>query len=269
MTGTRNLKYEQNFFGACNCMFTVIYALILRETVTLYGDRKLGYLWVVIQTIFNISLFACLRYILGASNIGGLPTIYFLLIGFTCWNIFDECIVKCLKAVSANSSLLEFPHVHPLDVLLARCTLIAATHIFTATVIILGGLAFGLDFEITHFDDFTILLLFTFILGFSSAIFFASLNEFYPSVGKAIPFILRGMFFVSGIFFSISKFPSRWKQYLELNPVLNIIEGMRMSVSHTFSYTFNNHYCYIGFICASLLCLGLLLEQASHRRFEL
>ena len=34
MTGTRNLKYEQNFFGACNCMFTVIYALILRETVT-------------------------------------------------------------------------------------------------------------------------------------------------------------------------------------------------------------------------------------------
>ena len=83
MNNRQNLKYEQNFWGACQCMLTVIYALILRETVTLYGDRKLGYLWVIIQTMFNISIFACLRYFLGATNMGGLPTIYFLLIGFT------------------------------------------------------------------------------------------------------------------------------------------------------------------------------------------
>lgn len=269
MNNRQNLKYKQNFWGACQCMFTVIYALILRETVTLYGDRKLGYLWVIIQTMFNISIFACLRYFLGATNMGGLPTIYFLLIGFTCWNIFDECIVKCLKAVSANSSLLEFPHVHPIDVLLARCLLIVATHVSTAVIIIIGGMFCGVDFEITHFDDFTILLLLTIILSFSSAIFFASLNVYYQSVGKFLPFIMRGLFFVSGVFFSIGKFPSSWKQYLKLNPILNIIEGMRNAVSHTFCNTFNSNYFYISFISITLLCFGLLLEKASHRRFEL
>ena len=250
-------------------MITVIYALILRETVTLYGDRKLGYLWVIIQTMFNISIFACLRYLLGATNMGGLPTIYFLLIGFTCWNIFNECIVKCLKAVSSNSSLLEFPHVHPLDVLLARCLLILTTHISTAVIIIIVGIFCGLNFEITHHDDLSILLLLTIFLSFSSAIFFASLNVFCSAVGKFLPFVMRGLFFVSGVFFSIGKFPSSLKQYLEFNPILNIIEGMRTAVSHSFSNTFNTHYFYIIFVSLALLCLGLLLEQASHRRFEL
>lgn len=269
MKNCNNLKFGQSTLGACICMSTVIYALILRETVTLYGDRKLGYLWVIIQTLFNISVFACLRYILGATNIGGLPTIYFLLIGFTCWNIFDDCIIKCLKAVSTNSSLLEFPHVHPIDVLLARCLLIIATHISTAAVIIVGSIFCGLNFEITHYDDFTILLFLIVLLSISSAIFFAAVNVFYPSVGKFLPFVMRVLFFVSGIFFSVNHFPLSYRKYLELNPILNVIEGMRNAVSHTFSNTFNSNYFYISFISITLLCFGLLLEQASHRRFEL
>lgn len=269
MKNKKHLKYMQNFGGACNCMLTVIYALILRETVTLYGDRKLGYLWVIIQTMFNIFVFACLRYFIGATNIGGLPTIYFLLIGFTCWNIFDDCIKKCLTAINANSSLLEFPHVHPIDVLLSRCILIFVTHISTAIIIVCGACVLGIDFEITKIGDFTILLLLTTLISFSSAIFFAALNVFYPTVGKFLPFALRIMFFASGVFFSINRFPSSWKKILEFNPILSIIEGMRNSVSHTYSHTFNSSYFYITSLSITILCFGLLLEQASHRKFEL
>ena len=44
----------------------VIAALILREVHTLYGNTRLGYLWAVIQTAFNIAVFWLLREFLGA-----------------------------------------------------------------------------------------------------------------------------------------------------------------------------------------------------------
>lgn len=266
---TNSLKFEQTSRGAAQCMCTVIYALILRETTTMYGDRRLGYLWVIIQTAFNIAVFAGIRYIAGIANQGSLPVIYFLLIGFTFWNIFSGCINKCLSAISANGALLEFPHVHPLDVLLARCIVVITTHIVTALFIVAGGIIAGLEFTINSYSDFIICLGLILLLSISSAIFIAALNVFYPSVGKIVPYLLRIMFFVSGVFFSISRFPSHWKTYLECNPLLNIIENMRGSVSNVFSYTSETRY--FGVLCLSLgfMFFGLLLEQSSHRKFEL
>lgn len=39
----------------------VIYALVLREVHTLYGNTRLGYLWAIIQTAFNIAVFWLFR----------------------------------------------------------------------------------------------------------------------------------------------------------------------------------------------------------------
>ena len=61
----------------------VITALILREVHTLYGNTRLGYLWAIIQTAFNIAVFWLFREFLGAHAPHGMGMAVFLLCGLS------------------------------------------------------------------------------------------------------------------------------------------------------------------------------------------
>lgn len=66
----------------------VISALMLREIHTINGNSKLGYLWVLIQSIFGIGAFWTVRHFMGASQAPhGMGIAMFLAIGFGIWNI--------------------------------------------------------------------------------------------------------------------------------------------------------------------------------------
>ena len=63
----------------------VIYALVMREVHTLYGNTRLGYLWAIIQTAFNIAVFWLFLEFLGAHAPHGMGMAVFLLCGFIPW----------------------------------------------------------------------------------------------------------------------------------------------------------------------------------------
>lgn len=67
----------------------VLGALMLREIHTINGNSKLGYLWVLIQSVFGIAVFWALRTYMGAHAPGGMSMALFLAIGFGLWSIFQ------------------------------------------------------------------------------------------------------------------------------------------------------------------------------------
>ena len=87
----------------------VIYALVLREVHTLYGNTRLGYLWAIIQTAFNIAVFWLFREFLGAHSRHGMGIGVFLLCGFIAWHMVSDTLSRCMSAVRANQALLTFP----------------------------------------------------------------------------------------------------------------------------------------------------------------
>lgn len=263
---TSGLKYPYGFRGGILCMATVMYSLFLRETATMYGDRKLGYIWVILKTSMMTLTFAAIRYAMGIPSIGGMSVIIYLVLGFTCWNIFQECAQKCLVAVSANSAMLEFPHVKPLDVMLSRCCLIVATHTIVALCIIFAAMPFGIEFWIR--DSVSAFALFFLCVAFSVGfgIFLASVNAFYPTVGKIAPFVLHPMMFISGVIFSVDRFPKEYADLLYKNPLMQIIEGIRTACSDSFKLEPRTEYFYLTFLSIMFVSLGLLFEQAARRR---
>ena len=98
----------------------VLYALVMREVHTLYGNTKLGYLWAIIQTAFGIGVFWGLRTILGAHAPHGMSMIVFLLSGFIPWYMFSHTVSRCMSAVKANKALLTFSQITELDLMIAR-----------------------------------------------------------------------------------------------------------------------------------------------------
>lgn len=238
----------------------VIAALILREVHTLYGNTRLGYLWAIIQTAFNIAVFWLFREFLGAHAPHGMGIAVFLLCGFIPWHIFSDTISRCMKAVSANQALLTFPQVTELDLMIARVIVVWGTQLVSAIVILSVAAALGQSMELRHPGTLAATLFFAPLLGLGMGLVFASLSRLWPTLERLIPILMRFLFFASGVFFQVSELPARFSAPLLLNPAAQLIEWQR----YGFSASSASPLYSVGYMvawCLISLCLGLLLER--------
>ncbi len=243
----------------------VIYALVMREVHTLYGNTRLGYLWAIIQTAFNIAVFWLFREFLGAHAPHGMGMAVFLLCGFIPWYIFSDTLSRCMSAVRANQALLTFPQVTELDLMIARVIVVWGTQLICAIVILSIAAAMGQPVDLRHPGTLAATLFFAPLLGLGIGLVFASLARLWPTLERLIPILMRFLFFASGVFFQVSELPARLSGSLLLNPVAQIIEWQRYGFS-TSSAAPLYSVVYIAAWCLIALCLGLLLERYARGR---
>lgn len=238
----------------------VIAALVLREVHTLYGHTRLGYLWAIFQTAFNIAVFWLLREFLGFYAPHGMGIAVFLLCGFIPWYLFRDTVSRCMKAVSANQALLTFPQVMELDLMIARLIVIWGTQLICSIVILILAAVQGQPMELRHPGTLAATLFFAPLLGLGMGLVFASLARLWPTLERLVPILMRFLFFASGVFFQVSELPARFSDLLLLNPVAQIIEWQRYGFSAS-SAAPRYSVTYVAAWCLGSLCLGLLLER--------
>jgi capsular polysaccharide transport system permease protein len=89
----------------------------------------------------------------------------------------------------------------------------------------------------------------------------------WPTTARILPMVLRVMFFVSGLFFSVEAAPAYARDILFFNPLSHLIELLRsgMSEGYTSSFVFLPYV--VGFVLVTLP-LGLLLERYSRHYLD-
>jgi capsular polysaccharide transport system permease protein len=240
----------------------VIWALMLREIHTLYGDARLGYLWVIIQNTFSLGVFWGLRTLMGASAPHGLSVLAFLMSGFMLWNIFSSLVLKSITAVDANFTLLTFPQVTPVDVLLARAGVLVATEVLVAFALLSIGYYVGYPLNRPDWFSVFAILFLTVCLGLGFGFILSALRLWVTALDKLMPMFFRILFFVSGIFFSLKNMPLPYGvvDVLNWNPMLQLIEWLRNSMAPSYPAAEVN----VGYLCILTLVtltIGLLLER--------
>lgn len=268
MLSRRQLKFRQNFLGACHCMFTVIKALFLRETYTLYGSDKLGYIWALQRDIFSVGIMIVFRIALGIHFEKGLHIVYFMLCGFFTFYVITECVSKCMSAIQANAAILSFPHVIPLDIMISRCLFVFFTNVQSAIAVIILALLYGLEFEITDAALFISCIVTALLLGFSAGLFMSAMAVFYPILDKVWSIFKSIGFFLSGVFFTLDRFPSYIAEPMKLNPILQLIEGLRKSLSHNIDLNNILSFSYVYSYILIFLTLGLFFQNLARERLD-
>ena len=79
------------------------------------------------------------------------------------------------------------------------------------------------------------------------------------------PVIVRILFFTSGVFFSVSMLSHRIGDFLMLNPIMQLIELSRMTLSNGYISLYADFW-YVVQVTTILLSIGLLLERYARRR---
>lgn len=254
MTLDRELK--DGFIVQCR----VIAALMLREVHTINGNSKLGYLWVLVQSVFSIAVFWTLRTFLNAHAPHGMSMALFLALGFGVWAVFSGGISKTMSAVSGNKGLLTFPQVTELDVMIARILVLAATQIVVTAIIIAASVLMGYVFRPGDWLLALAVMVLIPLCALGLGMIVSSLAVFLPVLEKIVPMIMRILFFVSGVFFSVDMFPQYISEVLMWNPILQAVELMRVSLHQGYAVP-GLSFDYLVIFTVCVLGLGCFLER--------
>lgn len=246
----------------------VLYAIILRETRTRFGESHLGYLWALMQPMFYIVPMIWLFELLGRKAPMGMSVVGFLATGLLPFFMFRNCTTRLLAAINSNKGLLGYPQVRPYSLMTARTLLEGATWI-TVFCIIVGGEAIALG--AIPADDLLQVMLglgLTIGLGASFGALLCCINVHWDVLERFVPLMIRPLFWFSGIFFIVDELPPQVAHYFLYNPLLHTITLVRMGWFANYeSHLIDPWYPFEWIVVMSFL--ALFLERGIRgRQFE-
>ena len=249
----KSKNLEIDFVDALSLHERVI-ALMRRERSTRYAGGKLSEMWAYITPIFWIGLVAGSFHLLGRIVPISTHPALFVATGILPYAIVRQSISSIQRSLVANRFLSRTPGVTLYNILLATSVL----ELFTSIVVSLVTFsAIILLFDTALPDDIaavSIGLFLAWLLGISVGLLFLSIGRVSDTFSRAIPLLLRPLFWISGIFYISAELPSSIRYWLSYNPMLHVIEYFRESFFVGYQAAVSDIYYPVGF---SIVCLSV------------
>ena len=252
--------------GAFTVQCRVLHALILRELKSRYGSRRLGFMWALIEPLIFISIFVAGFQLLGRQSQGGIPVPLFFVAGFSPFFMFRDIFGEVMSGTKGHQSLLMFPQVTRIDLLLSKLILAALVSVVVFLTLLIGLYFFGFAFRVENalgvMIGFTMMVLLGFGLGLVLGAF-SIRYEFIQSLSQ--PLLGRPLFLTSGLFFSASMLPPVAREIALYNPLLHCIELIRASLFENFESRYVD-LTYVMVFTLVLISFGLMLLMVFERQ---
>lgn len=246
----------------------VVFALALRETRTRFGAHQLGYIWALLEPVFWIATFAGMFLLIHRATPMGMAVIPFLVTGIVTYELAVKTADRVSLSIDGNKALLFYPHVQPLDLVLARGALEFATSL-TVFAVLMGG--YFLATQSFVIDDILRVLFglgLAGLFGTSLGTVLCALAVYSNATQRIKGPVMRPLFWISGLFFSVNGLPSQLRDYLLWNPIIHCVELVRDGWFP--SYT--AHYAspsYVMVWIIGLAFVGLTLERHVRTKVQL
>jgi len=259
---------EGSFLDALLIQKRVIGALILREVKTRFWKNKMGYLWIVVEPSLHVIILSCIAYyIRDLKTVLGITPVEVIGTGIVPFFLFRNVSVFIGASIVANQSLLKYPLVKIIDLIIARFTLESLTEMVGGSIVMAALL--GLNLMALPRDPVGLiapcaaLLLMALGVGTCFAVWQALSNT-------AWTFIVLGLmvvFMTSGIFFTGASLPPQAIQYLAWNPIFDCLTLFRESYFYSFHFPNISIWYPLAFGAGTWL-LGLSMLRVARSRLK-
>lgn len=255
------------FFRGLFVQLQVVHAILLREVMTRFGAHQLGYLWAIIEPLLWIATFAVMFILIDRQIAGSIDIIAFLTTGVIPFLLFRQTVDRSISAISANKALLFYPHIRPLDLVIARSALEMATLATVFVIILCFNSLFNAPLVVDSLLKVITGLSLAGLLGASMGLTICSLSLYSNVVERIVGPLFRPMFWISGLFFSVNELPTTAREILLWNPVLHTVELTRDGIFRGYVVR-DISATYVLMWILAFGFLGLTLERTARRRLE-
>ncbi|HEY8611611.1 MAG TPA: ABC transporter permease [Roseomonas sp.] len=245
----------------------VIGALIMREMQTRFGRHNFGFLWLFFEPLFLGSMVGLMHYAHGRGMPGGVNPFLFSIVGYVPFFMFRAIVNRAGSALHSNLTLLFHRQVTPVDVMVAR-NLLEAASVVGVIVIILTVVAWwaGMWPANAGLVFFSLVLMFLICHGVSMLV--AAAVSRWEGTDRLIHPLTYLMMPLSGAFYALHWLPAHLREVLLWNPLVSIHEAIRHGV---FGEAFPSYYdlTYVGWCILIVNLLGMLALRTARRKLEI
>lgn len=223
-------------------------------------NRYLGNLWVILDPIFQVSVYVLIFGLILKTDRGMNNFIGFLVIGVVFFGIFSTGITGGSNLIQTSRSLItsfKFPRI---AVVISGIIKLFMDKLIPSMLAIIVAVAFQWG-EPIHWTAILVipLYLLAHLFAFGTTAIAARVTAFIPDFQPVISLFARGLFFLSGVFFDISRFDTSplLQRIVEANPIYQFLMAFRSCVldgaspdagTWIFLVTWSSAIAIIGFV---------------------
>ncbi|AXB80668.1 ABC transporter permease (plasmid) [Novosphingobium sp. P6W] len=231
----------------------IVWALLLREIITRFGRRNIGFLWLFVEPAMFVIVITAIWTATHDLHRSQIPIAAFTLTGYTSMLMWRNTPSRCIGALSSNQSLLYHRQVTMLDIYLARIILefagVTTSFMVLGLLMWMGGWLEPPENVLQVIGGWGLLAWF----GMALALTLGPLSERYPAVQKLWSPIAILLFILSGTSFLLDTFPPTVRYWLLWLPMTSGLEYLREGF---FGSQFKAHYD-LEYMCTATMVLML------------
>ncbi|WP_338011783.1 ABC transporter permease [Methylobacterium sp. Leaf399] len=237
----------------------VMRALMLRDMRTRFGGSHFGYFIVVLWPVVHIFMLVAIYTFRHMPSPMSLPVTMFIASGAVPCLMFQYISREVMKSVMMNKPLTYYPQVKLIDVLFARIVVEIVTGFLG--LLIVFAILIALGYDPRPADPFVAVQAYTMaiMLGIGIGTINVGIVSFFPAWAMGYVLFSIIMYATSGVFFLPSLLPEKIYAIMKYNPLVQIIEWMRLAYEPNIGFSVDYTYMVL-WVCVSLT-LGLMLER--------
>jgi capsular polysaccharide transport system permease protein len=249
-----------DFLNALRVQIRVLYALMIREAMSRYGHKDLGFFWLMGDQLLLTAGVMVMWRITGAENHADIGVVPMALTGYAFIQMWRHIIGHSVHAIQHNSHLLYHQHVKVLDLLVANC-LLELIGVVSAFLIAYVPLAL---YGILPAPRDPLLTLVGFILtawfSFSFGLIVAAMTELNEAASRFVQPVMYITLPFTGLFFLVYWVPDQYQAIILWSPLVNCTEMIRGGVFPDYIPTYS-YPLYVVTWCVVLTAIGVALVQ--------
>lgn len=221
---------------------------------------RLGAIWVVLQPLAQVLIFALILSNVLAARLPGVENTYayavYLMSGILCWNLFAEIMQRFLTMFIDSAPLLrkvQFPRI-VLPLIGVSTALVTNLVLLSVMLVIFPLLGFLPN---TQWLWLPLLILLTAALASGIGLLLGTLNVFARDIGHVMAVIMQFWFWVTPIVYPVSIVPAGLRPWLSLNPVMPLVNAYQDVI--VYGRHPSGEIWYIVILAATLLLTSLFV----------
>ena len=195
---------------------------IRNELVSRFTRSKLGGIWMIINPLAQVAIYALILGNVLAAKLPGIDNKHaypiYLMSGLLAWTLFSEIIGRCLNLFIEQGNLMkkmQFPRI-TLPAIVVGSNLLNNALLFISMLGIFALLGHHFSIAMLWLMPLTIILT-GFALGIGLAL--GVTNVFVRDLGHAVPILLQVWFWFTPIVYPATIIPEDYRHWMAFNPI--------------------------------------------------
>ncbi len=202
-----------------------VWSSIRNEFVARFARSRLGGLWMIINPLAQVAIYALVLSNVLAAKLPGIDNRYsyalYLMAGILAWSLFSDIVNRCLTLFIDQGNLMKkmrFPRITLPVIVVGSCLL---NYVLLLAALLVVFALFGQELTMQLFWIVPLTIIVT-ALAVGIGLVLGILNVFVRDTGQVVPIVMQAWFWLTPIVYPATIVPEDFKGFMAFNPMYPI-----------------------------------------------